>query len=278
MEWVEQWGLGGMASLTEEQKQQNIACLDGYVIQDDFDSIYLRLHPGLQPRFCRNLAETFLNKAIVDILFRHPFWYVDSEVPSKGANDHLSWDEISPLGETLEKLHARFQTVGNGYSQVWRSITVRLCNSTAFGQTKDFTFGKAIQNHRDGKCSAIAADLLSNEIFWSLPKDTDMPEVQLDQLYELLRRVSQAPVDMQAQIPVLGFGIALVFHAQNGVPRLEGHRVLLMTKPYVWRTVNDPEHEKEVELVHEVEVIIEEDKREDLEAFDKVHFAKKTEE
>lgn len=50
------------------------------------------------------------------------------------------------------------------------------------GQTKDFTFGKAIQARRNAKCKALARNLLKNDTFVSLLKpteDTDQREGNL---------------------------------------------------------------------------------------------------
>lgn len=145
------------------------------------------------------------------------------------------------------------------------------------GQTKDFTFGKAIQARRNAKCKALARNLLENKTFLCLLKPTEETDQREGNLVWILQHISQSAVDMQAQVPILGFktlgdlgdrfeGSSDTFQAlpfcfprlHEGKSRLDGHRVLGITCPYVFRTINCPEYEKEVELVHKAKALIEE--------------------
>jgi hypothetical protein len=75
--FVENWGAEDIPCLTRKQKQQVIASLQGYFVQEDFDSIHARLHPIQKGHFHRRLAETFINKVVDETFFHNLFWYVD---------------------------------------------------------------------------------------------------------------------------------------------------------------------------------------------------------
>ncbi|KAL2826436.1 hypothetical protein BDW59DRAFT_179563 [Aspergillus cavernicola] len=267
--WSQIWGAD----------DQIIASLDGYIVQEDFNGICGRLPPLLQPGFPAHLAEAFLNKTIFDTFFRNPFWYVDESFQREDGNEKSTLDGVSPLGEKLDTLYSSIQIVSNEYSQVWRSVTARLCNSTLFRQTKDFSFGKAVQAHRSAKCLALASHLLANKTFQCLLKPTDEIEKRLGNLGHILQEIAQSAVDMSAQIPLLGFSTledlddqffglsstteALPFcfaeYDAQGNTQLDGHRVLGIARPYVFRTVNDPQEEKEIELVATAQAFVEEE-------------------
>lgn len=107
--WSVLWAGSDITALTKKQKQQVLASLDGYIIQEDFDSIHARLHPEMQSRFLMTLTEAFLNKTVIDTFFRNPFWYVDESAQVDDNYEDVTWDGVSPLGEKLGKLHERFQ-------------------------------------------------------------------------------------------------------------------------------------------------------------------------
>ena len=87
------------ATLTQEEKEQLVASLDGYCVQDDLDDIVSRLNPVQQQELAKTLAATFLMKTVVDKFFKHPFWYVDA-IPA-GAEEQCedtAWQDVSPVG------------------------------------------------------------------------------------------------------------------------------------------------------------------------------------
>ncbi|KAL3472546.1 hypothetical protein BJX99DRAFT_214442 [Aspergillus californicus] len=272
--WAENWSGKDVASLTGKQKKQVVTALDGYLVQEDLDAIHGRLHPKLQPRFRSVLTETLLNKTVIDTFFRHVFWYVDEDVQPGDNNDQVIWDGVSSFGEKLGNLHTQLQSVNNEYAQVWRSATTRLCNST----TKGPSFGTATQAGREARCLAFAKHLLDDEVFSSLLEPTDTPDQRLAELAHKLQAVSKIVIDMQAQTPLMAFHTledlnnrfspssdtmepyAYCFAKCDGkTSRLDGHRVLAITRPYIFRTVNDPEHEKDIEPVLKAEALLEEE-------------------
>ncbi|RDW67383.1 uncharacterized protein DSM5745_09249 [Aspergillus mulundensis] len=239
---AQNFAIDDIAVLSKRQKQQVVASLEGWLVQEDLDSIHARLQPGLQARLGKALVEAFLNKTVIDIMFRHPFWYLAENA------DEADSDEI-----------------GMEYAQVWRSITTRLCNSVRIAQTDDYTLGKAIKARRDARCKALAADLLSNKALLSLLSPVKDPAQRLHAFTMVLQQISQSAVDMIAQIPRLNFhtlgDIGMGFSADimqvdyDSVPK-DGHRVLGLTRPYVFRTINEDEVEEEIVLVAKAEALI----------------------
>ncbi|RDW67480.1 uncharacterized protein DSM5745_09346 [Aspergillus mulundensis] len=258
-----------ITGLSKKQKDQIVASLEGWMVQEDLDSIHARLQPPQQDRFGRALFEALLNKAVVEILFRHPFWYLDETADDAGSHDDTAWDGVSPLGARLDTLLSKFEKVGMEYAQVWRSITTRLANSVEYGQTRDFALGKAMKARRDAKCKALAAHLLSNEALVSLLKPIDDPSQRLGVLTADLQQISQSAVDMIAQIPRLNFhtltdiGESFLGSKTLRVDYLctpkDGHRVLGLTRPYVFRTFNPETVEEEVETVAQAVAFIEDE-------------------
>ncbi|KAL4944687.1 hypothetical protein BDV06DRAFT_220090 [Aspergillus oleicola] len=93
-QWPQDWGLIHMyarqfsdnwayddfaeAKLTQDQKKKLVATLDGYCVQEDFDSIVSSLNFVQQQEPAKTLAGTFIIKTVVDKFFEHPFWYVEA--------------------------------------------------------------------------------------------------------------------------------------------------------------------------------------------------------
>jgi hypothetical protein len=150
-------------------------------------------------------------------------------------------------------------------------------------QTRDLTFGEATRAHRDAKCTALASKLLANKTFLCLLKKIDEQERRLDNLSYALQHMAQSAVDMCVQIPFLGFrtldhvdtrfyetsdtlepeGYSFAYDDKKEC-RINGHRVLGITRPYVFRTVNDPKEGKEVELVYKAVALVEGEKSMDV--------------
>ncbi|KAL3451692.1 hypothetical protein BJX65DRAFT_304280 [Aspergillus insuetus] len=225
--FAESWGAEDITCLTGKQKHQVIASLKGYFVQEDFGSIYASLHPIQQGHFLCRLAETFINKLVVETFFHNLFWYVDENAQPGDDNNKAIWENTTPMGERLNTLYGRFQKVANEYSHVWRTITIRLCNSVATEQTRDLTSGEATRAHRDAKCTALALKLLANKTFLCLLKKTDEQERRLGNLSYALQHMAQSVVDMSVQIPFLAFrtldGVDIWFYRTSDTLEPEGY-------------------------------------------------------
>ncbi|KAI9368240.1 hypothetical protein BJX61DRAFT_546738 [Aspergillus egyptiacus] len=276
--WSQCYAGDDVTCLSKKQKREVIASLDGYIAQDDFDSIHRRLHPSQQDRFMKLLTEAFLNKHILEAFFTNPFWYVDETAQPEDHHEDTTWEGTTPLGERMNTLYSRLQKVDEGYSEVWRTVTARLCNSVWPEQGKDLAFGNAMQARRNAQCTALASKLLANKTLLCLLKPTDKEELRLSALALTLQNAAQAAVDMSVQIPILGFHTlkdlddrfsgtsdtvkadpwSFAYNEQDEC-RLLGHRVLGIKHPYVFRTLNDPE-EQEIEPVLRAVLLVEEEK------------------
>ncbi|KAL4804520.1 hypothetical protein BDV18DRAFT_143327 [Aspergillus unguis] len=263
--WGQNWGLRDASSLSPEQKQEIITYLDGYIVQEDFDSIYSRLRPDDQRDFGHFLTEAFLNKTVLDTFFRHPFWYVEEDVHFDDGNDNVVWDDpdSSLFGKKLETLHSQFSHVYSEYAQVWKAITTRLCNCTRpiLARPVDMSFGEAMKARRDAKSEALATELLRNETFLSLLKPTEEPDKRLDNLAFLLPRIAQAAVTVMSQPPDLKFQTlknrdasfltapettsAAKIRAKSDPSEDEG-RLLAIAHPYLFTTMNHTEENWEI--------------------------------
>jgi hypothetical protein len=95
---------------TKAQKKQLVASLDGYIVQEDFDSIISRLSHRDCSGFPDRLATAFLMKRVIKEFFQHPFWYVEVLPEGRGISGDAEWQGVSPYGVVLEDLFAQFQT------------------------------------------------------------------------------------------------------------------------------------------------------------------------
>ncbi|KAL3470043.1 hypothetical protein BJX99DRAFT_251543 [Aspergillus californicus] len=287
-----QCGVDDGARLSKKLKQEVVSSLRGYIVQEEFDSIRARLHPEQQKCFLATLLQMFVNKVAIETFFCNPFWYIDENAQPEDNNEELVWDGPTPLGVHLNTLFSRLRQVNDEYSQIWRTITARLCNSTE-DQTKNVTFGNATKAVRDAKCTALASHLLANKAFACLlKKSVDREKIRIHLEYAF-KHMAQSAVDMNMQVPCLAFrtlediderfssksdimgaeGRSFAFD-ENEEPRLEGHRVLGIVYPYVYRTINDPEHEEEIVSVSKADVLLEE-KGEDVDKLGKGAKSKK---
>jgi hypothetical protein len=55
------------------------------------------------------LAETFINKLVVETFFHNLFWYVDENAQPGDGNSKAIWQSTTPMGERLNTLYGRFQ-------------------------------------------------------------------------------------------------------------------------------------------------------------------------
>ncbi|RAH55904.1 hypothetical protein BO85DRAFT_401148 [Aspergillus piperis CBS 112811] len=66
--------------LSNNDKRMIIAGLDGFCVQDDWDSIYSSLPPGGRAEFGIVLLETMMNKFIYDKFAASTFWFMDAKM------------------------------------------------------------------------------------------------------------------------------------------------------------------------------------------------------
>ncbi|GKZ29825.1 hypothetical protein AbraIFM66950_006686 [Aspergillus brasiliensis] len=79
--WAMSWGEAQpMYRLSIDDKRAIIASLDGFCIQDDWDSIYSSLPPGGRAEIGIVLLEALLNKFIYEKFASSTFWFMDAKI------------------------------------------------------------------------------------------------------------------------------------------------------------------------------------------------------
>lgn len=79
--WSMAWGESKpMYRLSDDDKRIIIASLDGFCVQDDWDSIYSSLPPGGRAEIGIVLLETMMNKFIYDKFAASTFWFMDAKM------------------------------------------------------------------------------------------------------------------------------------------------------------------------------------------------------
>ncbi|KAL2829763.1 hypothetical protein BDW59DRAFT_158936 [Aspergillus cavernicola] len=241
-------------SLTQAQKKQLVRSLDGYCVQEDFDSIISRLSSYHQKMILSTFTSAFLVKTAIGKFFQHPFWYV--EIPSqRETREEAPWLGVSYYGTVLEEISSRFEEVNPVFGRIWRSLTTRLCTSLNYDQAKDRSFGEALQALRHARCRSLASEILADKIFQCLLKPTDDPSKREDSLSFCLAKLSDIAVGMLSQHPVLKFHTLhelepRFHHASKGCYALK--------PPFISRTGNVSEGEVDEIVVFKAAAILEE--------------------
>ncbi|GKZ46388.1 hypothetical protein AbraIFM66951_009321 [Aspergillus brasiliensis] len=79
--WAMSWGEAQpMYRLSIDDKRAIIASLDGFCVQDDWDSIYSSLPPGGRAEIGIVLLEALLNKFIYEKFASSTFWFMDAKI------------------------------------------------------------------------------------------------------------------------------------------------------------------------------------------------------
>lgn len=74
--------------LSKEQKRQIISSLDGYCVQEDFDTLVSRVPYFMRDQIPAILAKLFLVKHVITQFLENPFWYL-----SASPEDHDDSEE-----------------------------------------------------------------------------------------------------------------------------------------------------------------------------------------
>ncbi|KAL3481565.1 hypothetical protein BJX99DRAFT_253487 [Aspergillus californicus] len=236
---------------TKAQKKQLVACLDGYIVPDDFDSIVSHLGRKDRLLFPFQLASAFLMKKAVEKFFQHPFWYVEVLPKGREISGDAKWQGVSPYGVVLEDLFTLFKTVNIQSARIWRSLTTRLCNQKY--PTADYE--ESLRACRLARCRSLAQEILSDKVFKPLLKPTTDLAAREYSLARELGQISDIAANMHSQNPCLQFHtlheLPPRFNRASGTmeaytqlkiaeeeradTRLDGRRVLLIEHPHVFR-------------------------------------------
>ncbi|PYH70748.1 uncharacterized protein BO88DRAFT_452271 [Aspergillus vadensis CBS 113365] len=120
--WAMAWGESKpMYRLSDDDKRMIIESLDGFCVQDDWDSIYSSLPPGGRADFGVVLLETMMNKFIYDKFAASTFWFMDAKMD---AADQEGDDNFC---KRLDYVYERFKETLPKDAAWWKSTLVSVC-------------------------------------------------------------------------------------------------------------------------------------------------------
>ncbi|PLN84994.1 hypothetical protein BDW42DRAFT_183242 [Aspergillus taichungensis] len=242
-DWSCEYGIenqtGKYKHLSKEQKKQLIADMKGYVFQDDFDKIVPQLPPNIRCRILAYFAGIVVVKEIFDLFFTNP------------SNKSEESGVETPFGAQLNHT-----TNSSKLARHWRAKTTRLSNSTTLLHSHNPAFGLKNVAVRKAKVKQVVAARLADKSFQWLLKDIEDEyqlenrEVNLIHVYKsgaelaMLIATSQPELVWRTleDIQPLFYRTSKEIEAahMHGLhereSRLNGHRVLAVTRPSFWRT------------------------------------------
>ncbi|PKY00052.1 hypothetical protein P168DRAFT_293689 [Aspergillus campestris IBT 28561] len=177
--------------LTKEQKSQLIASLDGYCLQEDYDSLLSRISPSVHEHVPYMLLTAYVNKFIVENILGRPFGYMTTR-PDPADRDESALDNDTVLANELHRLWGIFSKVDLGYAHVWRTITIRLANVINFAQGRNVTFGTQMREHRKVASKAFASSLLADPILRLLLREPNCPSEERRRMEGLCAQFEKA--------------------------------------------------------------------------------------
>ncbi|KAL3495098.1 hypothetical protein BJX62DRAFT_233746 [Aspergillus germanicus] len=255
------WGYRHLDEMkwTKAQKKQLVSRLDGYCVQEDFDSIVSHPRDNDRAWFPKHLVAAFLMKTAVETFFRHPFWYIEPLPEGQESfTGDAEWQGVSPHGVVLEELFAQFGKgmlrpyhVNIQFARIWRALTTRLCNQ----KHHPADYEKTLRARRLVRCQSLANEILADKVFRSLMKpitDKDQVQAREDLLARHLAKISDIAANMHSQNPCLRFETLHDLEPRftqasgtmepeyevdldKGETRFDGCRTLLLQYPHVLR-------------------------------------------
>lgn len=96
-----------LVCLTKEQKRQIISSLDGYCVQEDFDTLVSRFPYFMRDQIPAIFAKIFLVKHFFTQCFENPFWYLSAS-PEDHDDSEESEQKDSIFRTELACLYKRF--------------------------------------------------------------------------------------------------------------------------------------------------------------------------
>lgn len=99
--------------LSKEQKRQLILSMDGWVVQESFDSIVSRLPRSPRILLLQYFMQILILKDIWRRFWRNPFWYLEPALAPGSADPDSKnapgFDAVAPFGEDVSRLYQEFQ-------------------------------------------------------------------------------------------------------------------------------------------------------------------------
>ncbi|GKZ37014.1 hypothetical protein AbraIFM66950_008306 [Aspergillus brasiliensis] len=221
--WATVWGKeGSLSHLSDADKKEIIASLDGYCVQDDWDSIRRSLPPAARVNFAFILVETMLNQFICAKFIDSPF--CPTFTSGSISRDNAAW---------------------------WKSIIIGKLNDEpcVFNNLPPTPVGRTTIQHRKTLVKAYTDELMRSRLLKLLLRDDALTKYQRSKRKTTLRLIletaSQAVVHGDGglygntnvvRLPDLprfntwtGQMLVHPFHA--GFEPVEEGRVLIVTRP-----------------------------------------------
>ncbi|KAL4810479.1 hypothetical protein BDV18DRAFT_58050 [Aspergillus unguis] len=175
--WGRRYGLSStedLLKLSTKQKQELVASLSGYCIQEDLETIVSGVAPHMRNNLPAWFIQMFLVKDILAKFYANPFWYLQSNTLLREARgpepEKVLQVKSTPLGEELNHLLQRFMKTNPHLATAWRSETVRLCTTYNAWQGADFELGHELREKRETAVKSMVGDILANKCLQSLLK------------------------------------------------------------------------------------------------------------
>ncbi|PYI00333.1 hypothetical protein BO78DRAFT_465406 [Aspergillus sclerotiicarbonarius CBS 121057] len=239
-----------MSHLSTDDKREIIASLDGYCVQEDWESIQARLPPPARANMGAFLAETMLYQHLFAKFIDSPFWFLDGRTSATMPEEDLDFHR------KFQYLYERLRQ-GSAYSAAWwKSATIANCNAMSgtvrvHGRSE---LARSTTARRGRMVKLFTDELLGRRLFQLLLKPKSPAEVAIreEQLHDLLDQAAEHMIYTEGGI----FGNSTVdrlpglstFHYQSTsvVPHqfhftsqlrtpsfgpTEGGRILIVTRP-----------------------------------------------
>ena len=115
--------------LTKDQKNQLIASLDGYCLQEDYDSVLSRISPSIHRHVPYLFLAAYVNKFIVKHFIEDAMWYMTTR-PDPADRDESSRDNDANLVKELNRFYEIFSkgTLPLSYVDVLADIVLSKIN------------------------------------------------------------------------------------------------------------------------------------------------------
>ncbi|GLA38146.1 hypothetical protein AnigIFM63309_005152 [Aspergillus niger] len=158
--WTYTWTrCDSMSDLSRADKQAIVASLDGYCVQEDWDTIHALLPPATQEHMGPVLAETMLWQYICNKFIDTPFWFVDGKISPTDANGDPQFHQ------RLQYFYDRFRESDALNAAWWKSITVTEANARSIIDKPSTELSKDTNARRPIILKDLTEELLERQVF-----------------------------------------------------------------------------------------------------------------
>ncbi|OJZ82475.1 hypothetical protein ASPFODRAFT_64494 [Aspergillus luchuensis CBS 106.47] len=158
-DWAYSWTrCDSLSDLPQTDKQAIIESLDGYCVQEDWNTIHALLPPATQEHMGPVLAATMLYQYIFTKFIDSPFWFVDGKIsPTDAKGD-------SQFHQRLQYFYDRFRETDAFNAAWWKSITVTEANSCSMSNICKTKLSKDTNARRPIILKDLTEELLERRV------------------------------------------------------------------------------------------------------------------